>query len=230
MSRNPFGPGRLGPIRSGCSRPWQKSPGGRGEHRLHVVRREGDVADLNVAEVRCVPGDLVDDLFRHLVLEVAVLLAGCFYGERVGVRAGRVLAGWCHGGVVYRGNLHSHRRAVGDDAAPALLPLALLFFGRIEDADGPLHAGLVEELVGRGELGQAVECEVDLHERRPVVAAAQACDEVRWQVLGTDQIDQGVIGREVGNNHRRTDLRAVAQTHTGDAIVLDESFPPWRGT
>ena len=28
MSRKPLGPGRLGPIRSGCSKPWQKSPAG----------------------------------------------------------------------------------------------------------------------------------------------------------------------------------------------------------
>ena len=42
-------------------------------------------------------------------------------------------------------------------------------------------------------------------------------------MLGTDQVDEGDIGGDVGNNDRRADLRAVAQSHPGDVIALDEN-------
>ena len=78
--------------------------------------------------------------------------------------------------------------------------------------------------MGRSELGEAVEREVDLDERRPVIATAQPRHEIGGQLLGTDQIDQCVVGREVGNDHRSADLRSVTQTHAGDVTVLDENL------
>ena len=62
------------------------------EHGVHVVRRERDVADRDVLEVRRVLGDLVDDDLGHLVLEVTVLFARRLGGEGVDVHAGGVLA------------------------------------------------------------------------------------------------------------------------------------------
>ena len=47
--------------------------------------------------------------------------------------------------------------------------------------------------------------------------------EVGRQVFGVDKIDQRVIWRQIGNDHRSTDFGPVAQTHTRDVVVLDEN-------
>ena len=103
--------------------------GGSAEHGVHVVGREGDVADLDVLEVGGVAADLVDDAVGHLVFQVAVLFAWSLDRERVGVGAGGVHAGRRHARVVHGRDLHAQRRVVGDDAAAGVLPLPLLLFG-----------------------------------------------------------------------------------------------------
>src|SRR5882762_6259440 len=65
----------------------------RSEHGLHVIRRKGDVPDLNVPEVRGELRDLLDDPRCHLVLEPTVLLAVDLDGEGVRERTCGVLAG-----------------------------------------------------------------------------------------------------------------------------------------
>ena len=174
-----LGPGTVRAHQVGMQQAVAEVAGGGAEHGVHVVRREGDVADLDVLEVGGVAADLVDDAFGHLVLQVAVLVAGGFDGEGVGVGAGGVHAGRRHARVVHRRDLHAQRRVVGDDAAAGVLPLPLLLFGGAEDADGRLHAGLVEEVVRRGEFGQPVEREVHLDEGGAVVAALQSGEPVR---------------------------------------------------
>ena len=172
-SRKPLGPGRFGPIRSGCSSPWQKSPAGAPNmvfmwYGAKVMWRIW--MSLKLGAYLLI---LSTTRSRHLVFQVAVLVARGFHRERVGVRAGGVLAGRRHARVVHRRDLHAQRRVVRDDAAARVLPLPLLLLGGAEDADGRLHAGLVEEVVRRGEFGQPVEREVHLDERGAVVAALQ---------------------------------------------------------
>lgn len=53
---------------------------------------------------------------------------------------------------------------------------------------GANRALLIEELVGRGEFGQPVQREVDLHERGPVVAAGDSRDQLCGNVFGRDQL------------------------------------------
>ena len=182
------------PVAAGvCSSPWQKSPAGAPEHRVHVVRRECDVTDLDVVEVGGISADLVDYPLRHLVFQMSVLVAWGFHRERVGVRTGGLLARRGHGRVVHGRDLHAQRRVVRDDAAAGVFPLPLSLFGCAEDADGRLHAGLVEEVVWRCEYGQAVEREVHLHKRGAVVAALEALNELGRKVIGANEFGEAGV-------------------------------------
>ena len=75
-----------------------------------------------------------------------------------------------------------------------VLPLPLLLFGGAEDADGRLHAGLVEEVVRRGEFGQPVEREVHLDEGGAVVAALQSGGQFGREVIGANEFGEGGVG------------------------------------
>jgi len=140
MSRNPSRPGTVGSHQIRMQQTVAEVAGRSAEHRLHVVRRERDVAYLDVAEVRCEPGDLVNHPLCHHVLELAVHVAVGLHRECECKRACGVLACGRHARVVHGRDLHSHRRIVRHDVSPALVPLALLFFRRIEDSDRPLHS------------------------------------------------------------------------------------------
>ncbi len=139
-----------------------------------------------------------------------MLVARSLDREGVGVGAGGVHPGRRHGRVVHRRDLHAQRRVVGDDAAARVLPLPLLFFGGAEDADRRLHAGLVEELVRRRELGQAVEREVHLDERGAVVAAGQPVQQLSRDMIGANEFGQRGVRGEVGDDDGRGDRLAVA--------------------
>ena len=197
---------------------------GSAEHGVHVVRREGDVPDLDVLEVRGVAADLLDHPVGHLVLEVAVLITRSLDREGVRVGAGGVHAGRRHGRVVHRRDLHAQRRVVRDDAAAGVLPLPLLFFGGAEDADRRLHAGFVEELVRRRELRQAVEREVHLDERGAVIAALEPVQQLSRDMIGANKFGQGGVGGEVGYDDGCGDGFAVVGAHAGDLPAVDEDL------
>src|SRR5262245_48735647 len=71
----PLRPRTIGPHQIRMQQTVAEIAGRRAEHGVHVIRREGDVPDLDVAKVRREPSDLVDDLLRHLVLELACVAA-----------------------------------------------------------------------------------------------------------------------------------------------------------
>jgi SAM-dependent methyltransferase len=167
-----LGPGRFGPISSGCSRPWQKSPLGAPNM---VFMWYGANVMLRIAMSLKFGAYLV--ILSMTTWAISFLRWPCCSrgprGEGVDVDAGGVLALRRHLRIAHRGDLDRQRRIVRDDAEPAVVPLPLLGFRGAEHADRHLHAGLVEEIVGRGVLRQTVEREVDLQVGTAVVATAE---------------------------------------------------------
>ena len=122
-------------------------------------------------------------------------------------------------GVVDRRDLQRDRRIGGHDAAPAVLPLLLQFFGGAEDADVRLHFGIVEHFVRRRELRYAVEREVHLQVAAAVVDAGEALADVGGHRVRVDQAVDREVRRDAGDDDRRGDRRAVLEADSGDAAI-----------
>ena len=78
---------------------------------------------------------------------------------------------------------------------------------------------LVEHLVGAGVLGQAVEGEMDLEVRGPVVDGVDPLGEGLGQVVTVEELGEGGRGVEVGHDDRRGDDLAVGQVDALDPTV-----------
>ena len=120
-----------------------------------------------------------------------------------------MLTGRRHARIVHRGDLHSHRRVVRDNAPAAVFPLQLLFFRGAENADRLLHARFVQQLIGRGEFGQPVKGEVDLHERGAMIATGDPRNQFCRNMFGRDELGERDVRRQVGHHDRRGDRRPV---------------------
>ena len=157
------GAGATGPQQLGVDQPVAVVPTGSAEHRAHVLGGECRVLEDQALEVRCEAGDLVDHALTHLGLEPRILRRVLLDREPQRERRRGRLARWAEVRVGRRRDLECHRRIGRDEAAPAVLELALQILRRGEQADRALHLRIVEELIRCGELRHAVEREVHLH-------------------------------------------------------------------
>src|SRR4051812_42379175 len=223
-----FRAGSVGADLVGMDQPMAVVAAGGTEHRAHVLGRECRVPDDDVLEVRRQLGDLVDHPLAHLDLHIAV--AGLAHRSTISAprvrgrkpqreRRRGVLARRRQVGVVDRRNLQRDRRIGGDDAAPAVLPLLLEFFGSAENADVRLHFGIVEHFVGLRELRYTVQREVHLQVAAAVVGPREALADVGGHRVRIDKAVDREVRRNAGYDNRRGDRLAALEADSGGAAI-----------
>jgi len=167
-----------------------------------------------------------------------VLVAIDFDREGVGERARGVFAGRRHARIVNRGDLHSHRRIVRDDAPTAVFPVQLLFFRGAENADRLLHALLVQKLIGRGRIRAARRGRSGSARRRPggrdparreTSSAGTCSDEISSvSVRSGERLDTTIGAVIVDPSRSRTPVTAPWSTRICSTLVRNRISPPWE--
>lgn len=145
-------------------------------------------------------------------------------GEVKGKAAGRVLARRCEVGVVDAGYLEVERGRFGHPSGDAVLEVALHLLGGTEEGHVPTEGRIVQLRVRLDVLGEAVESEMDLEVRSPVIDGPDALDEGLWKVPRLEQAEERATGVKVRHDVRRADLLAVGELDASDPALGDEDL------
>jgi hypothetical protein len=170
---------------------------GAPEHQFVGV---GGVVELTlneVGKVRRHPGDFRHDPLGHVVAQSRLLGAIGAYRKVEGETARRVLTRGSQIRVVERRDLQVERRRLGNEPTYTAFEVELHLFGRVEEGYIPAEPTLIEDLIGADELGQAVECEMDLKIGGPVIDGINPLGERLRHVIAIEQPSKGRRGVEI---------------------------------
>ena len=220
------------------------------EHGPHVPRGERGVPGDEAFEVGRQAADLFDHPSSHLSLHLAVAERALLDGVPQRKSRRRMLTVGGEFAVVGRKDLQGDGGVCGYDPAPGVLPLPLQLFRSAENADGRLHFGILQHVVGRRERGHVVQGEMYLQVAGAVVDPGESLaylGQQRIRIHQTGDRDVGATAEittraaSVDPSFRRTPavrpsatrisstlLRAVVASMRGEQILEMPSGRPCR--